>query len=105
MSATIARSRGSVDSASRRSIVSQRGTRGSRALRRGLVRRSRGFRSSFTLRTAHLAKLPSVASRTRMVLAFKPRAASAYWYARHLSGGEVDDEHRASDLPHGERFK
>src|SRR5262249_44009236 len=32
-----------------------------------------------------LAKLPSVASRTRIELACDPRAASAYWEARHRS--------------------
>src|SRR5712692_9807830 len=65
MSATIARSRRLDDSASSRWTVSQRGTRGRRAFRRGRVRRSSGFLSSFSRRTAHLPKLPRVASRTR----------------------------------------
>src|SRR4030095_11224386 len=66
MRASIARSRGS-QSRSTFLTDSQVGTAGTRALRRGRVSRSTGPRTSLSRRTIHLPKLPSVATRTRIV--------------------------------------
>jgi hypothetical protein len=90
MSATRALSRRSVQCCNTDSTVSHRGTRGSRALRRGRVNTSTGFRAILSRRTAHLPKLPNVASRTRMLLVCSPRAARSYWYARQVSAVKWD---------------
>ena len=68
-------------------MVSQRGTRGSRALRRGRVNTSTGLRAILSRRTAHLPKLPNVANCRICLVSVEGQAVGSAWELKRLLRG------------------